>query len=72
MRGGVLFSMKPELLKAQEDVENLRIAFEKANFENLAMSSLDNEDKYASVQNLVGEEGMKNQKTVNLFAIALI
>ena len=64
--------MKPELLKAQEDVKNLRIAFEKVNFENLAMSSLDNEDKYASVQNLVGEESMKNQKTVILFAIASI
>ena len=63
--------MESELLQAQKEVEQLNQAFE-TTFDNLALSSIENEDKYAQIQDLVAEEGETNQKTVNKYTVASI
>ena len=59
--------MDSQLLKVQEEIENLRLSIDKLNLKDLALASLDCEDKFESILNLVGEEGESNQKTVNKF-----
>ena len=73
MNGGFLFTMRPQLLRAKQEIKLLRTVLEDIrNLQKLALMSLNHEDKYVAIQQLVGEESKNNQETVHQFTIASV
>ena len=73
MMSGFLFTMRPQLLRAKQEIKLLRTVLEDIrNLQKLALMSLNHEDKYVAIQQLVGEESKTNQETVNQFNIASV